>query len=132
MSDFNKLAYAPGKSASQKLPLAIRIAAGVVLLVVAWLARTLGVSYGVSFAAGAVAAMLVLVVWECDRRLTGARTRAPTTPSPATVPELHQRARNAGGGAYLAHSAKGSWISGRRRSLAWFWPARGPGRRREW
>jgi len=37
--------------------------------------------------------------------------RANALARPATVGELHDRARDAGGGAYLAHSANGEWIA---------------------
>jgi type IV secretion system protein VirD4 len=108
----HKPAFAPRKTPKPKLPFGVRLATVAALALGWWIAHTSGASYSASVIAGVIAGLAVLGAYELARARSRASAAGQRTPgTPATVPELHEQARVAGGGAYLAHSAQGRWIS---------------------
>ncbi len=112
MSEPSKPALAPNRRSNPNLGMVRFIAAGVALFGVA--ALSVG-EIGFGILCLAISALVWLYV-RPDLRARIARRLAtaaeqPVVLGPASVPELHDQARNAGGGAYLAHSAQGQWIS---------------------
>jgi len=113
MSDQRKPALVSRRRSDPAAALARPLAVALALFGV--LALGIGEIAGAAFFLG-----LVLICWLYARpdlraRLVRSLDSKPPAPQvvlgPATVPELHERALKAGGGAYLAHSAKGRWIA---------------------
>jgi type IV secretion system protein VirD4 len=112
VSDQRKPALAPRRRQDPSAALARPLSWGLGFFAV--LAIAAGQILFTALLAAAAAACWLYTRPDLRARLSQALSTEPGQQpvlGPATVPELHQRALNAGGGAYLAHSAKGAWIS---------------------
>lgn len=112
MSDQRKPAVAPRHRQDPSAALARPLSWGLGFFVV--LAIGAGQILFAVLLAAAAAACWLYARPDLRHRLSQALSTEPGKQrvlGPATVPELHQRALSAGGGAYLAHSAEGAWIS---------------------